>query len=231
MPATDLPALFAKVAGDLDEQRESLNQADEANQDHGNHMLEIFQIAVQAAEEKRDAPMAEAMGRAAELLRLRTENGSAQVYARGLAILARHFEQRSVDLDDLVHYVSNYLNEQKESAESQPGGGEATQMDSSAKSGDILKALLAALSEWEQVETSQIENTPYQNGGSKSGSGLNIGYLFGVGMAYMQAKQKGGEKLDILSETVVSASPLSKVPYRHLSGVIAVRSLLEGMKD
>jgi hypothetical protein len=43
----------------------------------------------------------------------------------------------------------------------------------------------------------------------------------------MQAKQKGGDRLDVLSETVVSASPLGKIPYRHQSGVVAVRSLLE----
>jgi len=231
LPATDLAALFRKVAADLDAQRQSLNQEDDANHNHGDHMVEIFRVAVQAAEEKRSAPMAEAMERAAELLRLRSDNGSAQVYARGLAILSRHFEQRGIDLDDLMPYVRNYLAEREVTTDGQTGEGQAVKADSSASSGDILKALLAALAEWEQLEANLAESKTADNAGSKPDSGLNMGYLFGVGMAYMQAKQKGGEKVDILSETVVSSSPLSKIPYRHRSGVIAVRSLLVGMKD
>ena len=87
----------------------------------------------------------------------------------------------------------------------------------------MTKALLNALAEWEALEASRMGEV-----GRKAG-GLDVGYLFTVGMAYLQAKQKGGDRLDVLSETVVSASPLGAVPYRHTSGVIAVRALLEAL--
>ncbi len=160
------------------------------------------------------APLADAMDRAAGLLRERTQNGSAQVYARGLGLLAAQFRQRQIELDDLLPVVRGYLRKQEESA------GEG-----SASSGEVLKGLMAALAEWEQVEASLAKGEADQ----KPFGGVDMGYLFGVGMAYLQAKQKGGDRLDILSETVVSASPLGSVPHRHASGVIAVRALLEAM--
>lgn len=215
---SELPAglqeIFGAVGQALEEQRAELNQMDELNHNHGDHMVEIFQLAAQAGEEMKDAPLAQAMDHAARLLQDRKENGSAQVYARGLGLLAAQFRQRKIELDDLLPVVQGYLRQQ--------GEGES---EGSTGSGEVLKSLMAALAEWEQVEASQeqagVEKKPF--------AGLDMGYLLGVGMAYLQAKQKGGDRLDILSETVVSASPLGSTPHRHTSGVIAVRALLEAM--
>jgi hypothetical protein len=54
--------------------------------------------------------------------------------------------------------------------------------------------------------------------GKKPFAVLDLGYLFGVGMAYLHAKQKGGDRLEVLSKARVSASPLGSAPHRHLSG-------------
>jgi hypothetical protein len=216
MSETDvkLAELFSSVAQKLGEQREELNAVDAFNHNHGDHMLEIFQVAAQAAGGKEGTHLAGAMEYGAELLRGLNQNGSAQVYARGLSLLAAQFRQNQIELDDLIPAVRSYL------AEKQKG-----EQVTAAYSGDLLKALLAALAEWKQMETDLATD----NGASKAGKGLDMGYLFGVGMAYMQAKQKGGNAIDILSETVVSSSPLANVPHRQQSGVIAVRALLEGM--
>lgn len=211
-----LQAIFSAVGETLDEHRAELNQMDELNHNHGDHMVEVFQLAAQAGQEMQAAPLADAMDHAAGLLRERTQNGSAQVYARGLGLLAAQFRQRQIELDDLLLVVQSYLRKQEESA------GEG-----SAGSGEVLKGLMAALAEWEQVEASLAKG----EAGQKPFGGVDMGYLFGVGMAYLQAKQKGGDRLDILSETVVSASPLGSVPHRHASGVIAVRALLEAMGE
>ena len=207
-----LQAIFSAVGEALDERRAELNQMDELNHNHGDHMVEVFQLAARAGQEMQGALLVDAMDHAAGLLRERAQNGSAQVYARGLGLLAAQFRQHQIDLDDLLPVVQSYLRKQEESA------GEG-----SASSGEVLKGLMAALAEWEQVEASQgaTEKKPF--------AGVDMGYLFGVGMAYLQAKQKGGDRLDILSETVVSASPLGNTPHRHASGVIAVRALLQAM--
>jgi len=209
----NLPDLFANVASVLEVQRETLNQADTFNHNHGEHMVEIFQAAAQAAAEMKDAPIADAMQHAAGLLRQRSENGSAQVYARGLGLLAVQLRQRELTLDDLLLTVRDYLHESKEPEE-----------ETTKRSADVVKALLTALADWSQVETDLGQGAAAQPGG-----GLDMGYLFGVGMAYLQAKQKGGSRLEVLSETVCSASPLGKVPHRHLSGVIAIQALVEAM--
>jgi hypothetical protein len=231
----DLPRLFGAVADRLSLERETLNGADPVNHDHGDHMVEIFQVATQAAAAFRrgsnssagenNADLAGAMEYAAELLQLRSENGSAQVYARGLAQLAGQFRQRGIGLEDLAPYVQRTLQKQVTGAD--------LPESSPAKSPEVLKALLNALAGWEKVEAGgPAPSGDPANGDAGGGSGkgnLDLGYLFGVGMSYLQARQKGGDALDILSETVVSASPLAGVPHRYQSGKIALRALLEAM--
>lgn len=208
----ELESVFQAVRDALEARRAKLNEMDERNHDHGDHMVEVFEIASQAALDKQGALLADAMQRAADLLSARAENGSAQVYARGISLLAGQFRQRQIGLEDLLPMVRNQLSETKNSEDGE-----------SSRSGEVTKALLNALAEWEAVEASRMGEA-----GRKAG-GLDVGYLFTVGMAYLQAKQKGGDRLDVLSETVVSASPLGAVPYRHASGVIAVRALLEAL--
>ena len=211
-----LQAIFGAVGEALKVRQAELNLMDTLNHNHGDHMVEIFETAAQAGGEMHDAPLADAMDRAAGLLRERHENGSAQVYARGLGLLAAQFRQRQIELDDLLPVVRGYLR--------QEGGAES---EASPASGEVLKGLMAALAEWEQVEAGLEKG----DAGQKPFGGVDMGYLFGVGMAYLQAKQKGGDRLDILSETVVSASPLGNSPHRHASGVIAVRAMLEAMSS
>ncbi len=208
-----LQAVFNAVGEALEGRRDELDRLDEFNHDHGEHMVEIFHLAAQAAETVDSATLGDVMQRASALMEARADNGSALVYARGLSLLADQFHQRQIELKDLLQVVQQHLSDQK---------GE--EQDESDRSGEVSKALLNALAEWEKVEDSQAE------GAAGKAGGLDMGYLFGVGMAYLQAKQKGGDRLDVLSETVVSASPLGKVPYRHASGVIAVRALLEALK-
>jgi len=109
-------------------------------------MVAVFDIAVQAVRKKQDAGLSEAMGYAGVLLERETQNGSAQTYARGLKQLAEQFQRYGVSLDDLVIYTRGALAEAKDG--SQNAGAEVQQ----AKSGDVLKALMAGLAGWGQAE-------------------------------------------------------------------------------
>ena len=60
---------------------------------------------------------------------------------------------------------------------------------------------------------------------------MDLGYLLGIGMAYLQAKQQGGDRLKVLAETVVSSSPLGRVPHRHQSGLLVVQNILRALGD
>jgi hypothetical protein len=210
-PVLEVSSLFQSVLDALILKQSELNLADPYNQDHGDHMVEIFRIAVRAAQEKQSGTLADAMEYASQLLQGCVENGSAQVYARGLSCLAEQFSQRQIDLDDLAPYAQVAISGKK------PENGQSN----GGRSGDILKALLTALAEWERLETEQPGST----------RGVDLGYLFGVGMAYMQAKQQGGDRLRVLAETVVSSSPLGRVPHRHQSGLLVVQTLLQALGD
>jgi hypothetical protein len=220
----DLAHLFQSAEAALILRQDELNQADPHNHNHGDHMVEVFQAATEAAAIKDGSGLAEAMEYAAALLRHRPENGSAQVYARGLSELAAQFRQRGLDLDDLTPYVRSTL-AKRMSAEPLP---EAQPAPAGANSGEVLKALLNGLAAWEKAERSSAGSGAGENLETGKNS-LDLGYLFGVGLSYLQAKQKGGHPLDILAETVVASSPLARLPHRHESGKIALRAILGAM--
>lgn len=225
MKLFDLPQLFQAAMAALVFHQDELNEADQANRDHGDHMVEIFQTAAEAAAAKSEARLDEAMEYGAELLRQLPKNGSAQVYARGLSQLASQFRQRGIGLDDLAPYVQRAV--EKEISDSDAAGPEP------ARSSEVLKALLNGLAGWEKAEADAQALIGNQTGqvpsSAESKSALDMGYLFGVGMSYLQAKQRGGDRLDILADTVISASPLARLPHRYLSGKIALRALLGAM--
>ena len=110
----DLVKLFGAVASNLGEQRETLNKADTYNNDHGDHMVEIFEVVTQAMKEKRNANPADQLAYASEILR-RKQSGSAQVYANGFAQAAQQFQGQSVTTDNAGMLVQTLL-----------GGGQAS---------------------------------------------------------------------------------------------------------
>ena len=209
-PEYDLAALFQAVGEVLRQKREAFNQADAANGNHGDHMVEIFELASRAAQEKSGTALAEAMEYASQLLEQLSHNGSAQVYALGLRQLAEQFRQRQVTLPDLVQYVQRLLDESQQ----KPAG------EDPSRSGELLKALVAGLAGWSQTTSGQPQ----------AGRPLDMGALFEMGMAYMQAKQRGGSRAEVLADAAVSASPLSSIPHRYLSGKLTIQALLEAMQ-
>ncbi len=200
------------MLGALEQHRLELNQADRLNQNHGDNMVAVFQAACQAAAHKPDARLPEAMDYAARLLRRMPDNGSAQVYARGLEALAVQLRQRGLGLDELLAYVRSSLGSPAEVDQPQ---GEAA----NPRAGEILKALAAALSTWERLEADP---------GAAPG-GLDMGALLGMGMAYLQAKQMGGDRLETLAEAMVLASPLGRLSHRSKSGRLVFQTLLREM--
>jgi hypothetical protein len=207
-----LAPLFQAVGEVLRQSQPALNQADSLNGNHGDHMVEIFQIAAQAAQEKQAAGVAEAMAYAAGLLEALTGNGSAKMYAHGLRQLAEQLRHYDISLDELVAYVQKVLREEKISGQTADPG--------LARSGEVLKALLAGLVSWGQVE----------EGKTPSSIPLDMGALFEFGMAYWQARQRGGERAAVLADAAASVSPLSKVPQRYESGKLAIQALLQAMQ-
>jgi len=236
----ELAPLFDAVGQVLRQNQVELNQADPYNGNHGDHMIAIFDLARQAAQEKQAASMAEAMDYAADLLDRQAGNGSASVYGRGLRHMAAQFRHYNVDLDSLLAYVRKALAEDKENgAGSDPlemAAGSAALLGDApaassptpgASSADVLKALVNRLAGWAQSETSPSDPA----GDDPKAFKLNMGALFEFGMAYLQAKQRGSSRADVLADAAASVSPLSQLPHRYESAKLAIAALLRAMQN
>jgi hypothetical protein len=210
----ELAPLFQAVGEALRQNQAALNQADTFNGNHGDHMVEIFELAASAAQKKSDLDLASGMLYASQLLKQTAQNESAQLYARGLSHIAEQFRIYAVTLDDLVPFVQKALSEKKEA----PAASEDA---SPTRSGNVLKALLAGLSVWGQAESGQpVSDRP-----------LDMGALFEFGMAYLQAKQRGGIRVEVIADAAASVSPLSRTPHRYQSGKLAIQALLEAIQQ
>ena len=205
----DLAGHFERVVESLNQERTTLNQSDPFNGNHGDHMVAIFRVATQAARQITGNDLASAMELAGQMLLQLENNASAQIYAAGLQQFAGQFKRHEVGFEQLENYVRSVLSEEKN----------AGQKD--AKSGDVLKALVNGLAGWQ--DTSQAD--------TGSPKGMDMGYLFDLGIAYLQARQSAGNKLEAVAETAISVSPLGKTPHRASSGKLVIVTLLQSLQQ
>lgn len=197
----DLAKLFGAVANNLGNQREALNQADTYNNDHGDHMVEIFEVVTQAMKEKKNANPADQLAYASEILR-RKQSGSAQVYANGFAQAAQQFQGQAVTTDNAGALLQTLL-----------GGGQAP-AQAAGGGGDMLGALLGGL-------------TGQQSQGQAADDGLDLGDLLNAGMAFMNAKQQGSSTAEAAINALMSSSPLGQSSHRKESGALVANTIMQ----
>jgi len=216
--ASSLAVVFAAVQAALEEHRQQLNQEDVINGNHGDHMVEIFLLASQAAKSDSENDLGGAMIAAAKALENCPNNGSAEVYAHGLRQMGEQMRRGEVTLSELAAMLEKALEPDE--------GGNATKNSAphegqDRNSGAALKALLAGLAGWNQAAA----------GHTVAEAPLDLGAMFEFGMALLQAKQRHQRRSDVLADAAVSASPLKAVPHRQKSGMIAMRALLEAFQQ
>jgi hypothetical protein len=90
----DLTQLFGAVASTLMENKDSLNQSDAYNHDHGDNMVEIFQAITTAVQQKKNATPAEQLAYASKIVQSKSKSGSAKLYAEGLQNAATKFKSK-----------------------------------------------------------------------------------------------------------------------------------------
>jgi hypothetical protein len=198
----DLISLFNAVTGSLIENRESLNQADAYTHDHGDNMVEIFQVITEAMQTKRNATPADQLAYASELLRQRSQSGSAKVYADGLSQASQQFQGKKVTTDDAMTLIQLLLGAQ------QP----QTSVQSQQPSGDLLGSLLSGLT------------------GSQQDSGeaaIDINDVISAGLAFLGSKQQGKSNLEALVEAVASGTRVGQTPHRAQSGALIANTILQ----
>ena len=199
----DLGKLFQSVTGTLAKNRESLNEADTTNHDHGDNMVKTFEVITQAMKEKKEADPADQLAYAAEILR-QQKSGSAQLYAKGLDQASQQFQGQQVTPNNAITLIQSLLGGGQAPVQQQQGGG----------LGNILGSLLGGGSQQTQRQ---------------SDSGLDIGDLINAGMSFMNTKSRGGGNLEAIVNAIVSSSAMGG--YRQQSGNLVAKALMTAVQS
>ncbi|MBT3240319.1 MAG: DAK2 domain-containing protein, partial [Chloroflexi bacterium] len=213
MSNIDLLSLFNNVSGVLQKNKTSLNKADDHNGDHGDNMVQTFEMITQAMKEKSGADPADQLAYASQLLR-KSKSGSAKLYAEGLGKASNEFEGQKITQQNAMQLIQTLMGGGEPAASpdndnplnSLLGGllggaqsGPASQSDSGLDVGDLLGGLLGG---------SQASND------SQDSPGLDAGDLLNAGLAFMSAKQSGDSTVEALVDAVVSATPFAQSAHR-----------------
>jgi hypothetical protein len=203
----DLANLFQTVTGTLSKNRENLNDADTYNHDHGDNMVDTFEVITLAMKEKKGADPADQLAYASEILRQR-KSGSAQKYADGLSQASSQFQGQQVTSGNAMMLIQTLL-----------GGGQAPEpQQQQGGIGDMLGSLLGGAG---------TKQTPA--GGQQSSGDLDIGDLLNAGMSFMNTKSKGGSNMEAIVNALVSSSAMGNSQYRSQSGSLVANALIQAI--
>jgi len=228
----NLANLFQTVAGSLTAQKDQLNNADTLNHDHGDNMVEVFNVISKAMQARKDADPADQLQYASQLLR-QHKSGSAKVYAKGLSQASKEYKgQPQVTTDSSINLVQALLGGgQASTLQSQSGigdllsglqgGGGSTSQPASGTAGDLLGMLLGG--------ASGQQNQPQDQQGQQASSGLDMGDLLNAGMAFMNTKSQGGNNMEAIVNALVSGSAMGNSQHRAQSGALVVNSILQAI--
>jgi hypothetical protein len=122
----DLGKLFQSVTTPLAKSREILNQADTYNHDHGNNMVNNFELIARAIKEGQGADPAAQLAYAADMLR-QQKSGSAQLYARGLSKASQQLQGQQVTAENALTLIQSLL-----------GGGQTPDERSTQMSSQVM---------------------------------------------------------------------------------------------
>ena len=216
----DLSALFNVAAQALTANQASLNQADTENQNHGDNMVQVFNMISQALASQSGSAPSSQLEHASNYLAQNGTSGSAQVYAQGLAQAAQQLQGHSaVTPDNAMLLVQSLL-----------GGGQQSTPQAGA---DLLGALMGGGQTAPQGGNPLAallggEQSAPQAGGQQP-DGIDAGDLLNAGMAFMNAKQQGQDNLQAALTALMSAGPMAQKSHRQQSGQLVANALLQAI--
>lgn len=229
-PQLNLGSSFAAVTRTLKENQASLNEADSYNHNHGDNMVKNFQAITKAMREKKGSQPSEQLAYASQELARRSQSGSAQLYAQGLAQAASRLEgQKAITPENAMLLVQSLMGGQPAApAGGEPGdalsglmgtlmGGQTTPTSSQSGASDPLGGLLGSL---------MGGGTPETAGQAGASGGVDLGSLLTAGMAYMQASQQGATPMQAILQALMAGSQMNASPHHSQSGQLVAGSLL-----
>ena len=210
----NLASLFNVATQALSANQNTLNDSDTENHNHGDNMVQVFNMISQVMANNSNASPSEQFSQASQYLAQNGTSGSAHAYSQGLAQAAQQFQgQPAVTQDNAMTLIQSLL-----------GGGQPQQQSSNP-----LDALLGGGGNTSQG--GDLLGTLFGGGQSAQGNqgqdGLDMGDLLNAGMAFMNAKQQGQSTLQAGLSALIAAGPLGQKPHRQQSGQLVANALLQ----
>ena len=212
-PAMDLGSLFNVAAQAVAANQSSLNQADVENQNHGDNMVQVFNMISQVMANQQGAPPSTQLRRASQYLAQNGTSGSSQVYSQALAQASKQFRGKSaVTPENAMMLIQALLGSGQQSMPRQA-------------SAELLGSLLEGGQQYSQG-TDVLETLL---GGKGRQSNLDVGTLLNAGMAFMNAKQQGQDNLQAALTALMTTGPMAQKPHRQQSGQLVANALLQAI--
>lgn len=236
----DLSSLFGVATQALAANQSSLNQADTENQNHGDNMVQAFNMITQALAGQAGTP-SQQLNHASQVLSENGQSGSAHVYSQGLAQAAQQMQgQPVVTANNAGTLIQALLGGQQagqtggaDMLTSLLTGAQQPQQPQQSGAGDLLGSLLGGGQQSSQqggmgdllgslLGGGQQQNTAQDNG-------LDLGDVLNAGMAFMNAKQQGQGNLQAALSAIMATGPMGQKPYRQQSGQLVANALLQAV--
>src|SRR5512141_2302718 len=115
--------IFQMVTNTLAQNKQSLDQADDQNHDHGTNMVQTFQTITRALNEQKNGSARDALAHASQLVSQESKSGSGQLYAQGLAKAATQMQGQPLNQQTAVQMLQTLISGgQTAQPGAQPGG-------------------------------------------------------------------------------------------------------------
>jgi hypothetical protein len=210
----NLASLFGTVANTLTQSQTAMNNADTYNHDHGDNMVEIFNLITKAINQKKEADPATQLTYASQVLQKEASSGSAKLYSEGLSDAAVEFAgKKALTSENAAQLVQLLLG---------VAPAALSAVSSNEKGGDLLGSLLNSFSKTATSEQATSAPTEAENK-------LDAGDLINAGLAFFQSKQSGNSNMDALMSALTSSSKVGTQDYRAQSGTLVASALLQAV--
>jgi hypothetical protein len=199
----NLIELFSAASKAIGQHQEQLNQADKGNKNHGDNMVQVMEVITQAMKEKKNSDAPTQLEYAAELLRKKSNSGSASLLSDGLAKAAEQVTGKKIDIGSALSLLQTVMN-----------GGKG--QPNSSGTGDLLGTLLTGLT-----------------GGNakKADDGMDMGDMLNIGLGLLQSAKDSGLDVSMISRALVSDTEMGKTEHRSQSGEIITNAVLQLVMD
>jgi len=198
----DLQTLFNSVTQQLAEKKDTLNESDSYNHNHGDHMVKIFNLVQNAVEQKSDKPIEDQLSYASRVVQQKGDSGSAALYAEGLSKAAENFSGRELNKNNISILLQSLF------------GAEKPTQKPKQETGDIMNTLL-----------SEFTNQASREDDADQSFGLDD--IIKAGMTFFQSKQDGDTNMEAIMDALMSGSPMRKTPHREQSASIVTSTIMK----